>query len=59
MDEIDLLYQTETFAIRGAIFEVWREMGAGFLESVYQECLAREFATRSIPAIPQRELRLS
>lgn len=28
-------------AIRGAIFEAYREMGSGFLESVYQECFVK------------------
>ena len=59
MDENNLLFQAETFAIRGAVFEVWKEMGPGFLESVYQECLAREFIARSIPAVAQMELRLA
>ena len=43
-----LLYQEEAFRIRGAIFEVSRELGVGFLEPVYQECLAIEFASRGI-----------
>ena len=46
-----VLFAEEVFAIQGAIFEVNREMGAGFLESVYQECLAREFAARGIPFV--------
>ena len=45
------LYPDEVFWIRGAVFEVNREMGAGFLESVYQECLAIEFAARQIPFV--------
>ena len=44
-----LLYAEETFAIRGAIFEVYREMGTGFLEPVYQECLEMEFNRRNLP----------
>ncbi len=44
-----LLYADESFQIQGAVFEVYREMGAGFLEAVYQERLAREFAARAIP----------
>lgn len=44
-----LLYREEVFQIQGAIFEVSREMGTGFLEAVYQECLAVEFASRGIP----------
>nr|VFJ68600.1 MAG: GxxExxY protein [Candidatus Kentron sp. DK] len=38
----DIIYKDESFAILGAIFEVYREMGHGFLESVYQECLEKE-----------------
>jgi PD-(D/E)XK nuclease superfamily len=34
-----LLYEEETYQIRGEIFEVYEEMGCGFLEPVYQECL--------------------
>lgn len=39
---VDLLYD-EVFRIRGAVFEVYRELGNGFLEAVYQECLSFEF----------------
>ena len=39
----------ESYRIRGAIFEVYREMGCGFLESVYQECLEKEFGKQEIP----------
>ena len=54
-----LLYAEETYAIRGAIFEVYREMGSGFLEPVYQECLEMEFNHRNLPYYPQRELKLT
>lgn len=54
----DLLFAEESYLIRGAIFEVYREMGCGFLESVYQECLQKEFAMQSIPFVPQRALEL-
>jgi GxxExxY protein len=39
----------ETHAIIGACFEVYKEKGCGFLEAVYQECLAIEFALRGVP----------
>jgi GxxExxY protein len=42
----------------GACFEVYREMGCGFLEAVYQECLELELADQSIPFRPQAELDL-
>jgi GxxExxY protein len=60
-DERDagLIFSEETFAIRGSIYEVNRAMGAGFLEAVYQECLALEFAARRIPFAAFRPLRLA
>ncbi len=54
----DLLYEAETYLIRGAVFEVYREMGCGFLEAVYQECLEKEFRAQKIPFLSQQELRL-
>ena len=54
-----LLYADETYAIRGAIFEVYREMGSGFLESVYQECLEKEFIRRNIPYVAKCQLTLT
>ncbi|MGN6422037.1 MAG: GxxExxY protein [Asticcacaulis sp.] len=59
MSEGGLLYEDEAYAIRGAVYEVSREMGVGFLESVYQVCLKREFAARHIPAVSQPNLNLS
>jgi GxxExxY protein len=54
-----ILYKDEVYAIQGAVFNVYREMGCGFLEPVYQECLEKEFKLRGIPFEPQKELRLS
>jgi hypothetical protein len=39
----DLLFNNEVFQIQGAVFDVRRTMGGGFLEAVYQERLALEF----------------
>src|SRR4051812_31340331 len=54
----ELIYADEVFRIQGAVFEVNRNVGTGFLEAVYQECLALEFAARSIPfqAMPRLSL---
>jgi len=54
-----VLYAAEVFQIQGAIFEVNRHMGSGFLEAVYQECLAVEFAARKIPFAAQAPLPLT
>src|SRR5580698_8181128 len=43
----------------GACFEVYKEMGCGFLESVFQECLGLELAAQDIPFRPQARLLLS
>lgn len=53
-----VLYREECYAIQGAVFEVYREMGCGFLEAVYQECLEKELIIRSVPFVSQKELRL-
>jgi GxxExxY protein len=53
-----LLYEAETFAIRGAAFEVYREMGCGFLEAVYQECMEKELTKRGVPFVSRQELTL-
>lgn len=54
-----ILYGEECYAIQGAIFEVYREIGCVFLEAVYQECLEEELSSRGIPFIAQPILKLS
>lgn len=53
-----ILFKEECYAIQGAIFEVYREMGCGFVESVFQECMEKEMASRGIPFAAQQELHL-
>ena len=52
----ELLLHDESYQIRGAVFEVYRDLGCGFLEAVYQECLERELGAQGIPFVAQREL---
>ncbi|MBC2711380.1 MAG: GxxExxY protein [Desulfosarcina sp.] len=52
------LYEKESYTIRGAVFAVYREMGCGFLEAVYQECLEKELRLRNIPFRSQPEVKL-
>lgn len=55
---MEITYKDEAYAIQGACFEVYKTLGNGFLEAVYQEALAREFELCSIPFREQSELRL-
>ena len=45
----DLLFKEECYQLVGACFEVYKEKGCGFLEPVYQECLAMELEIQGIP----------
>lgn len=53
-----MLFREESYLIRGAVFEVYREMGCGFLEAVYQECLENELQKQGIPFASQPDLQL-
>jgi len=44
----EALLQQEGYDLMAAAFEVHKEMGSGFLEEVYQECLERELTARGI-----------
>lgn len=56
---MELLFEEETFAVRGAIYEVYKNLGAGFLEGVYQEALELEMAQQGIPYESQVEIAIS
>ncbi|MEW6207021.1 MAG: GxxExxY protein [Acidobacteriota bacterium] len=56
---MELIYKEESYRIVGACFEVYKEMGCGYLEPVYQECLEMELLGQGIPFKPQAELVLS
>ena len=53
-----IVHKVESYAIMGACFEVYREMGCGFTEPIYQECLEIELGLQAIPFPAQHELRL-
>ena len=53
-----MLYADEVYAIQGAVFDVYRTLGVGFLEAVYQECLEIELGKRGIPFVAQEDLRI-
>jgi len=55
----EILYKEESFKVIGACFEVYNEMGCGFFEAVYQECVELEFGIQQIPFIAQQQLQLT
>ncbi|HNR02915.1 MAG TPA: GxxExxY protein [Anaerolineaceae bacterium] len=59
MDSKQLFNKEECHLIQGAIFEVYRDLGAGFIEPVYQECLEREFCNRKVPYQSQKQFTIS
>jgi GxxExxY protein len=55
----EIVLKDESYRIMGACFEVYKELGCGFLEDVYQECLEFELASQGIPFRSQDPLNLS
>jgi len=56
--EESYLYESETYRIIGAMMEVHKTLGCGFLEVVYQESLALEFESQKIPFDKEKKLLL-
>ena len=54
-----LLYKDESYALVGACFDVYNELGSGFLEAVYQEALSLELQARKIPFVEQPKLEIN
>lgn len=54
-----LIYAEDSYKILGACFEVYKTMGCGFLEAIYQECLEIEFELQGIPFSSQQDLALT
>jgi len=54
----EIIYKEESYQIIGACMRVHSNLGAGFLEAVYQEALEREFTKCNIPYVRQQKLSL-
>mgnify|MGYP006449632009 CR=1 FL=1 len=52
----NLLYEQESYKIIGACMKVHKSLGAGFLESIYQEALEKEFEKQKIEYERQRKI---
>jgi len=53
-----LLFKEESYAIIGICLKVHKKLGVGFLESVYQEVIEKEFLKKKIPYQKQKRLQL-
>jgi GxxExxY protein len=56
---MEIMYEEESYRIMGVCFEVYKSMGCGFLEAVYQECLEIELIDQNVPFQPQADLVIS
>ena len=52
----ELILKDEVYAVVGAAIDVHRELGPGFLESIYQEAMEIELKTKSIPFVAQHPI---
>lgn len=54
--QTQIAHDADGYALIGACFEVYNEMGNGYLEDVYQESLEFELTGRGIPHVAQPKL---
>ena len=52
----NIIYSDLSYEIMGAIFEVHKELGPGFIESIYEKALIEELSKRGVK-YPAAELR--
>lgn len=55
----EILYKEESYKIVGAAMNVHKQLGAGFLEKVYQEAFALELKRQLIPFVREQKLKLN
>lgn len=51
-----LLYEQESYKIRGACFEAWKQFGSAFKETVVGKALAKEFKERGLSIERQKRI---
>ena len=52
----ELILKKEVYAVVGAAIDVHRELGPGFLESIYQEAMEIELSSRNVPFVAQQPI---
>jgi len=55
-NETNIIYPELSYQIMGAIFEVHKELGPGFLEFIYEKALIEEFNNRKLKFETQKSL---
>ncbi|WZL88578.1 GxxExxY protein [Salinimicrobium sp. 3283s] len=55
----DIIYKNESYAIVGALFEVYNNLGSGFSEIVYKDALEYELKNRKIPFTREKKYSVS
>jgi len=53
---MELLYREESYKIRGAAFKVYKALGCGHKESVYQRALAQALTSRGLKVEKEKRL---
>lgn len=54
----DLIYKEESYKIIGVLFDVYNNLGAGFLEIVYKDAIEYEFKKLNIPYKREKEYKV-
>lgn len=52
----DFLYERESYLIRGACFEVWKELGSAFKEQAIDRALTKELGKRGLKVEDQKRI---
>ena len=55
----NILYKEESYAIVGALFDVYNHLGGGFSEIVYKDALEYELKTLNVPFEREKEFKIN
>jgi GxxExxY protein len=58
-NEMNIIYPDLSYEIMGAIFEVHKKLGPGFLESIYEKALIEELSNRGMKFETQKIINLT
>jgi len=58
-NKTNIIYPDLSYNIMGAIFEVHKELGPGFLESIYEKALIEELSSRGMKVETQKIIDLT